>query len=409
VKGSPVRVTGAGEWNVRLSTSGVRRYLTAGLLLACTAGVLVGGSVQTDAVLQDTQPVASDVRTATLAPPANVQTASTTTQHTITWTASTSPFASGYQVYRASAAAGPYTLLATIPSATTTSYIDTAIPPTAVYYRIRTTAYSWSSTDTVEASAAPPYTPTIQTDDPYLWWRMDEKAGTTAALDSSGYNRPGTYSGMTLGQTSALANKYGTSAYTNNNKVTANTNPAITNNFAIEVWVNPTRSQEVDPVNINRGVGYEQNMYAGVNNVTANGYTSGSENYIWDPDDRYASLSSYTYSKAVMGVAVGTNGVQVYEHTYDWMPCVASWTGTLTGWHYVVVNVVNRVPAIYIDGVLVTTGVTAPITTIYSPYILGKQDQGYGYFTGGLDEVALYNHSLTAQQIMTHYVSGHNP
>lgn len=47
--------------------------------------------------------------------------------NTLTWTLSTTPGVTVQKVYRGTISGGPYTLLATIPSATVTTYQDTAV------------------------------------------------------------------------------------------------------------------------------------------------------------------------------------------------------------------------------------------------------------------------------------------
>jgi hypothetical protein len=69
----------------------------------------------------------------------------------VSWTATSSTYASSYTVERATANTGPYTALASVPIVET-SYIDKGVLlgySTTYYYRITTVYDSWSATSTV--------------------------------------------------------------------------------------------------------------------------------------------------------------------------------------------------------------------------------------------------------------------
>lgn len=62
---------------------------------------------------------------------------------TVTWTSSTSPSISGYKLYRATVSGGPYTVLNTLPIATT-SYLDSGVVSGQTYFYVATTIASTS-------------------------------------------------------------------------------------------------------------------------------------------------------------------------------------------------------------------------------------------------------------------------
>jgi len=49
---------------------------------------------------------------------------------------------------------------------------------------------------------------------------------------------------------------------------------------------------------------------------------------------------------ADMGVAVGTNGVAVFEHADNYMPAMLLWQGTISGWTHVAIVYNNRTPSL---------------------------------------------------------------
>lgn len=74
----------------------------------------------------------------------------------LTWTASNSTFADGYEVYRSSASTGPWTeIAATADGSGRTTYTDDTAPADTAYYKINTYRYNWISIDSNTAQAAP--------------------------------------------------------------------------------------------------------------------------------------------------------------------------------------------------------------------------------------------------------------
>jgi hypothetical protein len=87
----------------------------------------------------------------TLAPPTNL-TASGGTSVGLTWAPTTDGYADGYELYRGSAAGGPYTLVGPVTPASASSTSDGPANGTW-YYVLRSVFGSWSSADSNEASA----------------------------------------------------------------------------------------------------------------------------------------------------------------------------------------------------------------------------------------------------------------
>ena len=134
-----------------------------GLALAGLGALLalLGANVATTAaVFTDAPGVGSNaLSTATLQPPTGLS-ATAGCQNfapkiTLNWTAASSTFADGYDVYRSTTNGGPYTLRAHVTGRTTTTYTDTSglSLNTTYYYVLQSTANNWTSANSAQASA----------------------------------------------------------------------------------------------------------------------------------------------------------------------------------------------------------------------------------------------------------------
>ncbi|MFQ5433551.1 MAG: DUF2341 domain-containing protein [Anaerolineae bacterium] len=164
-------------------------------------------------------------------------------------------------------------------------------------------------------------------------------------------------------------------------KVNVGTTGRPTNTFTVEAWVNVTTSHEIDAESTSTTKG-----------------TSG-QRYLFG-----AQIEPGGASTSGAGLSVGTNGISVYENAGGYMPPLAVYSGALSGWNHIAVVYNNKTPSIYLNGVLVRTGLTSPKTTVYAPVEIGGGS--YGYFPGLVDEVVLYNTSLSATTIKAHYERG---
>ena len=75
----------------------------------------------------------------------------------LSWTASPSTFADGYDIRRSLVSGGPYTTVAHVNGRTTTTYNDAPLTlNTTYYYVVRATAGGWTSANTAQKSATTP-------------------------------------------------------------------------------------------------------------------------------------------------------------------------------------------------------------------------------------------------------------
>jgi hypothetical protein len=121
------------------------------LLLGATVAVLASAGVAA-AQFTRTASVAMSASTATLAAPTGLSAAQVNCvknqapQISLSWTASSSTFTTGYTIMRATTTGGPYTTLGSTASGTTT-YTDTSgtSPSTTYYYVVDATYLSWTA------------------------------------------------------------------------------------------------------------------------------------------------------------------------------------------------------------------------------------------------------------------------
>jgi hypothetical protein len=135
-----------------------RRIGLAGLMALLS--LLGANAASTSAMFTDAPGVGSNaLTTTTLQPPTGLSaTAGCQTlapKITLNWTATSSTFADGYDVYRSTTNGGPFTLRAHVTGRTTTTYTDTSglNTNTTYYYVLQSTANSWRSVNSSQASA----------------------------------------------------------------------------------------------------------------------------------------------------------------------------------------------------------------------------------------------------------------
>ena len=221
-------------------------------------------------------------------------------------------------------------------------------------------------------------------------WRLDACAlGLTAGevLDESGNGNHGTPVGATAsgaGRVCKAAVFDGASA-----RIKAATNyvDSITNDFTMAFWVNPTVPHEVD-----------------VQSTSGSDGTSGQHYAIYPAKGNIA----WSNGHAGAGVSVGTNGISVYENANNYMPPLLVWAGSVSGWTHVAVVYQAKQPRLYVNGVLVATGLTSTKSSIHPglrssggpPNSDGGLGGGQlGWFAGGIDEFRVYDGALSAPAV----------
>ena len=124
--------------------------------------------------------------------------------------------------------------------------------------------------------------------------------------------------------------------------------------------------------------------------------TSGKK-YIVEP--RYAEISN----AGGWGINLGTNAVEVVEHTAGHMPVLLSHSATINGFNHITLVCNNRTPSIYINGILARTGLQSSkgSTTYFLDTGLGGYI--YGYTSSYISNYHVYNRVLSSTEILQNY------
>ena len=237
---------------------------------------------------------------------------------------------------------------------------------------------STGGADSEAGSAARGYAAQVLVDAPVAYWRFDEVSGTTAR-DSSGHGNDATYQGgVQLGVPGAIAGDADTAASFDGvtGFVTAGNLfefPAQAP-FSIEAWVSTQPAS----------------TYAGV--ASRNDAVGGppSEGYILFVAPTSGHMGFQRLDGASVSTAVSSAGVSAAAPTHV--------VGTFDGLELVV----------YADGEAQGTQTASfAIAGAVSAFVVGAEAGGSGnYFAGTLDEVAVYDHALTADRVRAHYLEG---
>ena len=294
---------------------------------------------------------------------------------TLAWTASPDTVL-GYHVYRAPGAAGPFTRL-TPELLTGTSFTDTDSAFGDNTYLVRAIKRETSGSGTylnpsqgifltlnvtqAVSSCAPGPLGLVG------WWPGD---GNTQDIQGTNYGTPQNGVAFTAGQVASGFSFDGVDDLV----TVGNKFAALTNNFTMTFWANPTASRASTPESITGSDGLSGQRYA---IFPAHGSTD------------------YGLDHSGWGVSVGTNGVSVFEYGNTFIPAILVYDTTVSGWTHIAVVCSNKVPQLYLDGVLKRVKDASELIPHPSADLSGS----FGYYQGGLDEVALYNRPLTATEI----------
>jgi len=141
--------------------SGARLRRVAAIGVIMTMGLAVPASPTSIALATDVETVASTITADTLNPPTNLActglpscTVTFLAKPTLTWTATSDTYATGYQVWRSTTSGSGYVQVASVTPRTTTTWTDNTVSPlTTYYYVVRAVANSWTSAFTSQVQA----------------------------------------------------------------------------------------------------------------------------------------------------------------------------------------------------------------------------------------------------------------
>jgi RHS repeat-associated protein len=229
------------------------------------------------------------------------------------------------------------------------------------------------------------YSNQVVTDGAQPYWRLGETSGTSFASTVGSFT--GTWFGSPTfavpgalnGDANTAVTLNGTGQSTQYGSVVNASGLNKTNNFSLELWVKRSSARS--------GV---LQAIAGKPLTTA----TKSENYaLW--------LTTANKPQFEVGAGTGTKFAVVTSSTA---------ISDTTVWHHVVGTFASGVLKIYLDGNLVGTNSAAGFTAVVtnaSTFDVGRSGAA-NYFSGSVDEIALYGAALTATQISDHSTKGKN-
>jgi hypothetical protein len=268
----------------------------------------------------------------------------------------------------------------TVPSGSTHSYKVNATDGTNVGPKA-------TSPSVTVAGATPAYVSAVRSDGPGLYWRLDESAG-AMMVDSSGSCNAGLIrSGETLSQPGAvLGDSDAAVALAGGNGlglISAANRFTDPQGYSIEAWFKTTTNSGGKIVGFGSAV------------------SGNSQHY-----DRHIYM---------------TNSGQLDFGVFEGSPVVIQSPATYRNgqWHHVVATIDSTLGmALYVDGAQVASHVVDPNGKYgYSQHFDGywrlggdslsgwPQAPSSNYFSGSVDEVAIYDHALTAAQVAAHYAA----
>jgi hypothetical protein len=150
--------------------------------------------------------------------------------------------------------------------------------------------------------------------------------------------------------------------------------PEFTDTFTMALWVYPTATFQDNG----------NNQYAGC---------QGQRYAVW------ASYGGLEGKRAGCGISVGTNGVGLFEHAHDHIPCVLMHKADIKGWTHVAVVYAKGIPTLYVNGVAVKTGERSRRTVFPGAGFSDWGQTGYGPYEGLVDEATLFSRALTTEEI----------
>jgi hypothetical protein len=216
-------------------------------------------------------------------------------------------------------------------------------------------------------------------DSPSAYWRLGEANGVVTAADVTGFHSGAysNYAGTELQQSGALTNDVDTaSSFTGVNWVEVPAATALQHNtaFALEAWVNVTSASGRQSIICSRNQQFSSGYELAVNGTT---YQFRTGNSTSPAGEVWTDLN------------VGTVTPGVWQHV------VASFDGT------------NK--SLYVNGALagsqITTVLPTPVLLRIGAGLTYNPTPG-NYFSGTIDEAAVYWHALSAAQVSDHYLAG---
>lgn len=127
--------------------------------------------------------------------------------------------------------------------------------------------------------------------------------------------------------------------------------------------------------------------------------SKGTASGLWNAGNYVFYPSCDTDNNAGYGIKVGVDGVEVVEHSTMYMPTVLAYSSDIgSRWNHIVVTLSdNGKPMLYVNGVFVKMGSETEYKKRIGISGIGGGD--WGYYTGKVDDVRIYNRALSAAEV----------
>jgi hypothetical protein len=222
------------------------------------------------------------------------------------------------------------------------------------------------------------YFQVVAQDGPQAYWRLDEPTGSTTAHDATGNGHDGTYAGgVTLGSPGAIANDADTAATFDGASGYVDVKSAFQfagmTAFTLEGWLKPN---------------LDTNFHAWIGRNDGQPPSEGYLGYV-DPSGPF-----YMIERVDAATKVFANG--------NVAPANATWA-------YVVITYeAGNGSNVWVNGQIGTASTSdVSLTGATSDFVIGAENGGLtSYWSGEIDEVAVYGYVLTQAQIQNHYKVG---
>ena len=103
-----------------------------------------------------------------------------------------------------------------------------------------------------------------------------------------------------------------------------------------------------------------------------------------------------------VGISVGTNGITLCEERFDWGPYTLVSAQTINNWRHVAFVNNNNNISLYLDGAYIATANNTGYNRrfyVSNTFGGGYTGAGFGSYSGSIDEVRVWNRSLSADEI----------
>jgi gliding motility-associated-like protein len=175
----------------------------------------------------------------------------------------------------------------------------------------------------------------------------------------------------------------------------------VTNTFTYEFWVKPKVANVFQAWGIFPGIQYA--VYPGLPEIY-----------------QLPSVPFGLTGHSSVGISVGTNGIAIYEHSFEYLPLMLQWNSPapITGWTHVAVSYKNNIVTLYVNGIQQAShGRFVDGRTVHANFGIPGGGGGlggglYGHYEGDLDEIRLWDYARTPEQIqndMNAEVAGNEP